>query len=46
MWPITNRIDSYGAGVNVQSLNILEAQPPEQVQDVDVIKARGMSKDI
>ena len=35
-------LDSYGAGVNVQSLNILEAQPPEQVQDAfsDAIKAR------
>ena len=35
-------LDTYGAGVNVQSLNILEAQPPEQVQDAfsDAIKAR------
>ena len=35
-------LDSYGAGVNVQTLNILEAQPPEQVQDAfsDAIKAR------
>ncbi len=35
-------LDSYGAGVNIQTLNILEAQPPEQVQDAfsDAIKAR------
>jgi len=35
-------LDSYGAGINVQTLNILEAQPPEQVQDAfsDAIKAR------
>jgi membrane protease subunit HflK len=39
---LQNVLDSYGAGVNVQSLNILEAQPPEQVQDAfsDAIKAR------
>jgi membrane protease subunit HflK len=41
-------LDSYGAGINVQTLNILEAQPPEQVQDAfsDAIKAREMNKDI
>ena len=35
-------LDSYGSGVNIQTLNILEAQPPEQVQDAfsDAIKAR------
>jgi len=35
-------LDTYGAGVNILSLNILEAQPPEQVQDAfsDAIKAR------
>ncbi len=35
-------LDSYGAGVNIQTLNILEAQPPEEVQDAfsDAIKAR------
>ena len=39
---LQNVLDTYGAGVNVQSLNILEAQPPEQVQDAfsDAIKAR------
>ena len=39
---LQNVLDIYGAGVNVQSLNILEAQPPEQVQDAfsDAIKAR------
>ena len=39
---LQNVLDMYGAGVNVQSLNILEAQPPEQVQDAfsDAIKAR------
>ena len=35
-------LDSYGAGINVQTVNILEAQPPEQVQDAfsDAIRAR------
>ncbi len=35
-------LDSYGAGINVQTVNILEAQPPEQVQDAfsDSIRAR------
>ena len=35
-------LDSSGSGVNIQTLNILEAQPPEQVQDAfsDAIKAR------
>ena len=39
---LQNVLDTYGAGVNIQSLNILEAQPPEQVQDAfsDAIKAR------
>ena len=34
-------LDTYGAGVNILSLNILEAQPPEQVQDAfsDAIKS-------
>ncbi|MBT6733976.1 MAG: FtsH protease activity modulator HflK [Gammaproteobacteria bacterium] len=35
-------LDSYNAGINVQTVNILEAQPPEQVQDAfsDAIRAR------
>ena len=35
-------LDSYISGINVQTVNILEAQPPEQVQDAfsDAIKAR------
>ncbi len=35
-------LDSYVSGINVQTVNILEAQPPEQVQDAfsDAIKAR------
>ena len=35
-------LDSYNSGINVQSVNILEAQPPEQVQDAfsDAIRAR------
>ncbi|MBT3697215.1 MAG: FtsH protease activity modulator HflK [Gammaproteobacteria bacterium] len=35
-------LDSYSAGINVQTVNILEAQPPEQVQDAfsDAIRAR------
>ena len=35
-------LDSYDAGINVQTVNILEAQPPEQVQDAfsDAIRAR------
>ena len=35
-------LDSYGAGINVQTVNILEAQPPEQGQDAfsDAIRAR------
>ena len=42
-------LDSYGAGVNVPILNsVLEAQPPEQVQDAfsDAIRLVRMSKDI
>ena len=35
-------LDDYDSGINVQSVNILEAQPPEQVQDAfaDAIRAR------
>tara|TARA_Y100000768_G_scaffold369804_1_gene335032 strand:- start:532 stop:1662 length:1131 start_codon:yes stop_codon:yes gene_type:complete len=35
-------LDDYQSGINVQSVNILEAQPPEQVQDAfaDAIRAR------
>ena len=35
-------LDSYKSGINVQTVNILEAQPPEQVQDAfsDAIRAR------
>ena len=35
-------LDDYESGINVQSVNILEAQPPEQVQDAfaDAIRAR------
>ena len=35
-------LDFYKSGINVQTVNILEAQPPEQVQDAfsDAIKAR------
>ncbi|MED5274606.1 MAG: FtsH protease activity modulator HflK, partial [Pseudomonadota bacterium] len=35
-------LDYYKSGINVQTVNILEAQPPEQVQDAfsDAIKAR------
>ena len=35
-------LDSYESGINVQTVNILEAQPPEQVQDAfsDAIRAR------
>ncbi len=35
-------LDSYQSGINVQTVNILEAQPPEQVQDAfsDAIRAR------
>ena len=35
-------LDYYSSGINVQTVNILEAQPPEQVQDAfsDAIKAR------
>ena len=35
-------LDSYKSGLNVQTVNILEAQPPEQVQDAfsDAIRAR------
>ncbi len=35
-------LDDYASGINVQSVNILEAQPPEQVQDAfaDAIRAR------
>lgn len=35
-------LDTYEAGINVQTVNILEAQPPEQVQDAfsDAIRAR------
>ena len=35
-------LDFYKAGINVQTVNILEAQPPEQVQDAfsDAIRAR------
>ena len=35
-------LDDYRSGINVQSVNILEAQPPEQVQDAfaDAIRAR------
>ena len=35
-------LDEYKSGINVQTVNILEAQPPEQVQDAfsDAIRAR------
>jgi len=35
-------LDDYKSGINVQTVNILEAQPPEQVQDAfaDAIRAR------
>tara|TARA_B100000949_G_C14221497_1_gene424795 strand:+ start:69 stop:1193 length:1125 start_codon:yes stop_codon:yes gene_type:complete len=35
-------LDFYKSGINVQTVNILEAQPPEQVQDAfsDAIRAR------
>ena len=35
-------LDEYQSGINVQTVNILEAQPPEQVQDAfsDAIRAR------
>ena len=35
-------LDEYNSGINVQTVNILEAQPPEQVQDAfaDAIRAR------
>ena len=35
-------LDDYESGINVQTVNILEAQPPEQVQDAfaDAIRAR------
>ena len=35
-------MDEYKSGINVQTVNILEAQPPEQVQDAfsDAIRAR------
>ena len=35
-------LDEYESGINVQTVNILEAQPPEQVQDAfaDAIRAR------
>ena len=35
-------LDTYESGINVQTVNILEAQPPEQVQDAfsDAIRAR------
>ena len=35
-------LDDYQSGINVQSVNILEAHPPEQVQDAfaDAIRAR------
>ena len=35
-------LDGYKSGINVQTVNILEAQPPEQVQDAfsDAIRAR------
>jgi membrane protease subunit HflK len=39
---LQNVLDSYKSGINVQTVNILEAQPPEQVQDAfsDAIRAR------
>lgn len=35
-------MDGYNSGINVQTVNILEAQPPEEVQDafLDAIRAR------
>jgi len=39
---LQNVLDAYKSGINVQTVNILEAQPPEQVQDAfsDAIRAR------
>ncbi len=39
---LQNVLDEYKSGINVQTVNILEAQPPEQVQDAfaDAIRAR------
>ncbi len=39
---IQSYLDSYGAGIEVLAVNVLDAKPPSQVQDAydDVIKAR------
>jgi membrane protease subunit HflK len=39
---LQNVMDEYKSGINVQTVNILEAQPPEEVQDafLDAIRAR------